>query len=308
MELCGYGCGREAKFPPRKGQRKWCCSEYFAQCPNKKTTGIPSWNKGLTKKTSESVKKYSESRRGCSSWNKGLTKESNNKIKEIADKISIGYGYGPGYLSGKSKSSISINKKATLNNYSPSMLKKRGKNIRKVKIGMTYNKIDNLYRNHPFFCKIEKPRENKNKDIEVKCKTCKNWFVPTSDQITTRWSSLEKEEGNDGNFFYCSEKCKQECPLYNLRPEHFLNNTQTNQQHTSEEYNTWRQEVLKRAEYKCEYCGEPAEHCHHSRPQKLEPFFSLDPDYGIACCSKCHYEKGHKDECSTGQLSTKVCG
>ena len=77
--------------------------------------------------------------------------------------------------------------------------------------------------------------------------------------------------------------------------------------YTQEEYNIWRTEVLERADYKCEYCEEKANHAHHSRPQKKEPFFNLDPDFGIACCEKCHYEKGHKDECSTGKLSKLVC-
>lgn len=30
---CEYGCDQKAKYPPRKGMRKWCCSEYFSQCP-----------------------------------------------------------------------------------------------------------------------------------------------------------------------------------------------------------------------------------------------------------------------------------
>jgi hypothetical protein len=31
--ICNYGCEAEAKFSPRKGQRGWCCSENFRQCP-----------------------------------------------------------------------------------------------------------------------------------------------------------------------------------------------------------------------------------------------------------------------------------
>jgi len=77
--------------------------------------------------------------------------------------------------------------------------------------------------------------------------------------------------------------------------------------YTSEEYQTFRQQVLEREDYKCEYCGEKAIHVHHSRPQKLEPGFALDPDFGVACCQKCHYKYGHKDECSTRNLANKVC-
>lgn len=32
MILCGYGCGKPAKYPPRKGRRKWCCNENYQQC------------------------------------------------------------------------------------------------------------------------------------------------------------------------------------------------------------------------------------------------------------------------------------
>jgi len=48
---------------------------------------------------------------------------------------------------------------------------------------------------------------------------------------------------------------------------------------------------------------------HHSRPQKLEPGFVLDPDFGVACCEKCHYKYGHKPgtECSTGNLANMIC-
>jgi hypothetical protein len=43
MNLCDYGCGEEGKFQFKNG--KWCCSEYFKQCPemrkrmSKKMTG-----------------------------------------------------------------------------------------------------------------------------------------------------------------------------------------------------------------------------------------------------------------------------
>jgi len=112
------------------------------------------------------------------------------------------------------------------------------------------------------------------------------------------------KNGNGGSYLYCSTKCKDTCPLYNLVSDP---NNSKNEYYTNEEYNIWRNEVLKRADYKCEYCGESANHAHHSRPKKLEPFFGLDPDFGIACCEKCHYEKGHVDECSTGQLAAMIC-
>jgi 5-methylcytosine-specific restriction endonuclease McrA len=88
----------------------------------------------------------------------------------------------------------------------------------------------------------------------------------------------------------------------------FLSSKNRKIYHTKE-YNIWRQEVLKRADYKCEYCGNDANTAHHIKPQKLEPFFSLDPDYGVSCCRRCHYKYGHEigTECSTTNLANILC-
>jgi len=150
------------------------------------------------------------------------------------------------------------------------------------------------------------------KVIQFHCKNhlCQNskeqggWFTPKSWQLNARIIAIENPSGFGESNFYCSDKCKQECPLYNMKGDHLKNK---NIYCTIEEYNTWRNEVLKRANNKCEYCDKEAKHAHHSRPQKLEPFFSLDLDFGIACCEKCHYKYGHKDECSTGQLAKIIC-
>jgi len=168
---------------------------------------------------------------------------------------------------------------------------------------------------YPFFTKIENIKEDpETGQIQGHCKNhkCKNskekggWFFPSYSQLYSRAVHIERDEGNGGSYLYCSQPCKEECPLYRLKPNNYINKD-NKKQYNEEEYQTFRKEVLRRSDNKCEYCGEEAEHVHHSRPQKLEPFFSLDPDYGISCCEKCHYEKGHKDECSTGQLANIIC-
>jgi len=154
-------------------------------------------------------------------------------------------------------------------------------------------------------CKNHKCQNSKEKD---------GWFTPTLNQLETRIWAIEKDDGNDAGFFYCCNECKQECPLFNKTANQLIKKDQVKAgiiketYYTHEEYQVYREEVLRRSEYKCEYCGEAADHVHHSRPQKLESFFSLDPDYGISCCKECHYEKGHKDECSTGQIANTICG
>ncbi len=192
------------------------------------------------------------------------------------------------------------------------LLAERIVNARKFKRTIEY-----IREKYPTFTLIEPMRYNPDKpdEIQVHCKhhKCINskenggWFTPTSRQIEKRIERLERD-GIDGSGFYCSDQCKQECPIYGLNPNNIINQNTSNTMHyTQLEYNIWRIEVFKRAENECEYCGEEAKHCHHSKPQKLEPFFSLDPDYGIACCEKCHFKYGHKDECNTGQLANFVC-
>jgi len=166
---------------------------------------------------------------------------------------------------------------------------------------------------HPFLTKVEEIVIKDNTFL-VHCKNhdCENskekggWFVPTGVQLYERVRSLESEMGSDGSFFYCSKKCKELCPLYNQKGDPYK---KIDGLYNTEEYQTFRKFVLERDKYKCQYCGEPATDVHHERPQKLEPFFALDPDFAWSCCKKCHYEKGHptKTECSTGNLSNKIC-
>ena len=179
----------------------------------------------------------------------------------------------------------------------------------KSPLRLTIEKIKNRY---SIFYKEEEMIYSESNEILVHCKNhhCKNskemngWFTPTRCQLVERIRQLEKDDGNGGSYFYCSNECKNECPLFNLYSDPFKAIVNP---YTNEEYQTFRKFVLKRDIYKCQYCGKKAEHVHHERPQKLEPFFTLDPDFGWSCCKNCHYKKGHKDECSTGKLASIVC-
>lgn len=53
MRLCEYGCGREAKFAPKKGMPKWCCEKNWQSCPG-------SNNFQKRKKTLEEIHKLAE--------------------------------------------------------------------------------------------------------------------------------------------------------------------------------------------------------------------------------------------------------
>jgi len=116
------------------------------------------------------------------------------------------------------------------------------------------------------------------------------------------------EKGGYGErYFYCSDQCKDACPLYNKKLTQLLKEHNKEIKYTNKEYQQFRKHVLNRDKYVCQYCERQATYVHHERPQKSEPFFVLDPDYAWSGGKKYHYEKGHKDECSTGSLANKVC-
>lgn len=140
--------------------------------------------------------------------------------------------------------------------------------------------------------------------LQVKCAKCKQWFIPKTSDVRNRISALNGAINGEYRF-YCSDRCKNSCSVY--RQKLYPKNFKKQDRHYDYELQIWRKEVLRRANYECEYCGGCATHAHHERPKKLEPFFALDPDNGIACCEKCHYRYGHSDECSTSILASIVC-
>jgi hypothetical protein len=311
--LCEYGCGREAKYPPRKGKPKWTCEIQPQKCPVNK-------------------QKYS--------WGKGQKHliEILNPVQDSGILCEYGCGREAKYTPGKRrkkwccelhpnacpKAKAKVGEKSKGRHMSK-VARKRMSEAKTGEKNPMYGKkrtIKYIQEKYPLFYKIEEMREDPvTGDIQAHCKNhkCLNskekggWFTLTSRQIEQRISNLEND--NDGCYFYCCEKCKHECKLFNKSVAQLIKEYQIKAglvkelPYTSEEYNTWREEVLKRADYKCEYCGEKATHCHHIRPQKLEPFFSLDPDWGVATCSKCHYKYGHPigTECSTGNLAKVIC-
>jgi hypothetical protein len=179
-----------------------------------------------------------------------------------------------------------------------------------IKEKMRNNKVLTLQKikeKYSFLFLVEEIIEDpKNKLIKVHCKfsDCENskekggWFTPSYTQIYERHRALTKPANFEENNFYCSDKCKTSCILYGKVSDP-LNNLG--------DYKVFRNFVLKRDNYICQFCGEKATDVHHERPQKLEPFFALDPDFAWSCCKKCHYSKGHKDECNTWNLSQISC-
>jgi len=270
MKLCDYGCGQEATYQFKNG--KWCCKKYHSQCPSQKKQN--SLKVSGIKHPMYGTKQSVETKNKNSLSNKKKWKDKTSKFNSI-----------------EYKQKLSIAHKLT---------------------------IKQIKSKHLFFSKIEEMRYNPNKpdenEIQVHCKNhnCPNskeqngWFTPTGKQFKDRKDFLENE-GEDKSCFYCSDGCKQTCPLYNLQSDPFK---EIAQPYTQEEYQVWREAVLKQDNYECQKCGSKKDlHCHHIIPIKIEPIFSVDPDNGIVLCKECHYKYGHKTgtECSTGNLAVKQC-
>lgn len=146
--------------------------------------------------------------------------------------------------------------------------------------------------------------------LEVMCVKCGSWFIPDTGKVQKRIQFINNQITHE-SLFYCSQECKNNCPIYRKikYPEGFNPRKYRNKLslYTEFELNIWSQEVLLRADYRCEICGEIAEHAHHIQPKKLEPGLALDPDNGVALCEECHNKYGHQKECSTGKLAKIIC-
>lgn len=159
------------------------------------------------------------------------------------------------------------------------------------------------YAHQIFFAEEVRRSPEKDDQLQVKCTKCSKWFTPTMKAVNCRISSLNGGYGECR--FYCSDECKKKCSIFKCKK--YPRDFSVENDYTVSELSVWRKEVLERANYLCEYCGKSANTAHHIKPKKLEPFFALDPDYGLACCKKCHVKYAHIEECSTGAIASVIC-
>jgi len=302
MNLCDYGCGKEAKHQFKNG--KLCCQDKFYKCP--------SYKSNLSKKL-KGKPKSEDHKRKLSDSHKG--KKHSEETKQVLKELNIGENnafYGKHHTEETRKLLSKLN--SGENN--PNFGKKRnihskrmkGKRNPSWKGGYHSNNIPT----YNFFYDKLTVEEQPERDIldpnilTVQCSRCKKRYIPKLESVYERVRALNGKQYGEQRL-YCSQECKNECSIYKKHIYQEDHPKIIEKYYTEDELQTFRDEVFKRANNLCEYCGDLAKHVHHIKPQKIEPFFTLDPNYGISCCEKCHYEKGHKDECSTGMLASKVC-
>lgn len=135
-----------------------------------------------------------------------------------------------------------------------------------------------------------------NELLEVKCAYCGKWAKPTNQQVQNRLRAFNSTIQGE-NRFYCSENCKQACPIFNQNkyPKGFKQAT------SREVVPLLRQLVLKRDNYTCQKCGAITEtaqlHVHHIIPYAQNKMQANDPDSCITLCKSCHKKVHSENGC-----------
>ena len=191
----------------------------------------------------------------------------------------------------------------------------KGKNNNLWKGGVTKKNLplyDTYAQQIEWVDKVRRNIENAN-ILEVKCAYCGKWFIPRRWDVLKR-SQYLKGNWNGENLLYCSDGCKNSCPLYRKKPETLMREDAVRAGRLNwielnrEVQPQLRQMVLKRDRYKCVKCETTEElHCHHIYPVTIEPIESADIDNCITLCVECH-KKVHKlPGCGYGELKTEIC-
>jgi len=284
MQLCDYGCGQEAKYQFKNG--KWYCSKFHQSCPvNRKKYNELKKGKKTGPLSEEHKKKISKSNKGKVPPNKGkktgpLSEEHKKKIS----KSNKGKNTGPLSEERKRKISKAVSGEKNHNHWK---LKYTNNDI---PLYITYAKQLSL---------VELPeKDTKDKNIlTVICALCEKRFIPSVNVVRNRVRSLKGTSSGECRI-YCSEKCKEECSIFNRSAYPKDHNPSNTSREVQPELREMR---LILDNYTCQKCGKHQNElkdglqCHHVEGIRWEPLESADLDKCITVCKDCH-KKIHKIE------------
>jgi len=270
MRLCDYGCGKEAIHQFKN--EKWCCCKNVACCPT------------IRKKQSEKIQ--------------NRTKEEKEEIsKKFTGKSNPFYGQ-EGYWAGKvgPKKGMKDSKETKKKKSKTMKVTQKGKGNNNWKGGYARDNIPQYDRFAQELYLIEKIRRNKTDRniLEVKCAYCGKWCIPKNTEVYERIRSVDHFGDTR---LYCSDECRQECPIYGQHKYPKDHKPATSREVQSE----LRQMRFKIDNYTCQRCNKHQDeldcslHCHHLEGIRWEPLESADVDKVITLCKNCHLEV-HKIE------------
>jgi hypothetical protein len=138
-------------------------------------------------------------------------------------------------------------------------------------------------------------------EVQCKCSYCKEYFIPTRKQLHHRISSLSGDHGGESRL-YCSDKCKQQCPIFYKQKHSGISKSNTSRSVQPE----LKQIVLERDNNKCQRCDSTTNlHCHHITGVEVNPVESSDIDNCITLCYTCHSRVHSSGQCD---VRRKPCG
>jgi len=262
--------------------------------------GMTPWNKGkvgVQTHSEETRKKMSEVRKGKIPWNKGLTKEIDERVKNSGEKRK---GQEPwnkgktGVYSEEIKVKMSEGQKKFWNEIDRSKIRKE--NSSRWQGGYYQrNEVSFDQKAHLLEQFHEVRRNEERPDIlEVRCAhpECRNWFKPTYTEVKNRIAGIN---GSGGKNLYCSQGCKDSCPVYGksyisiIKLDHFNYIGILPDSYKEVIHPELRKMVLERDNYTCQKCS-TTEHlnCHHINPVISSPVEANDLDNCITLCIECH--------------------
>ncbi|MFC1876620.1 hypothetical protein ACFL2E_05025 [Thermodesulfobacteriota bacterium] len=142
--------------------------------------------------------------------------------------------------------------------------------------------------------------------LQVKCKKCHNWFIPTKSQLAQRKRALEGKNEGELNL-YCSDICKNTCSIYKLNPTKDMNDFLYPNSSGRDKYRAmqiwWSQQVRKKYGDACEKCGSLENvDSHHINPYAIS-YDAMHIDNGVRLCEECHYQFAHQlPGCSPSEI------
>lgn len=292
--LCACGCGEHVTKPTNK--YIWGHHSRVLDC---------TWNRGLTKETDERIMSHSKKL-------KGRTKETHAGIKSQSEKMKI----KPPFFKGKKHSvisrkrmsdSIKLLKIVPWNKGKTKETSKRLQNVSEKLLGENHPQFKGLesgkcanydnYSEKISFCEQIRRNEENLHILEVKCSYCGKWYKPSTMDVINRISGLD----NDTNKFYCSNNCKELCPIYMKRARQEGEKNKNSRTEVSAEL---RKMVIERDNWECQKCESKENlECHHVDPVSENPMLANDIDSCITLCTECHKEIHMKvDGCRYNEL------
>ena len=135
---------------------------------------------------------------------------------------------------------------------------------------------------------------------QVQCVKCNKWINPTYSQVTLRISCINNFNTGDC-YIYCSEECKDSCPIYKrqIYPKGYK--TASNRPNITEEVILM---ALQRDNYTCQKCKNQNNlEVHHIAPATQCYIMSDDLSNLITLCHNCHKQIHQKEGCKYHQLT-----